>query len=265
MQEGARLQERPLLQEKAQPQDKPPMTLLFKRLSFIRIIIVVCVCCLGWLHHVPEVTLHTFFAHACDLCVVLSDLKPNRRHMATIWYHTRCPYTREGPNYKTIPQRPCCLNLKVLYKREPDYKRQPYYKRRPKLQDKPPTTLLFKFKSLIEERTRLQERTLLQEKTPTARQAPNDLAVLKWASRGDLGALLQPEPGTAQNEPPEAVWEPFCYQSPEQFKMSLQRPSGNPFATRARNSSKWASRGYLGVISPPEPETVSRGHLGGNI
>jgi len=42
---------------------------------------------------------------------------------------------------------------------------------------------------------------------------------------------LPPEPGTAQNEPPEAIWEPFCYQSPEQFKMSLQRPSGNPSGT----------------------------------
>jgi hypothetical protein len=53
----------------------------------------------------------------------------------------------------------------------------------------------------------------------------------KWVSGGHLGAILPPEPRTAQNKSLEAIWEPFCYRSHEQLKMSLWRPSGSHFAT----------------------------------
>ena len=59
-----------------------------------------------------------------------------------------CVFCWRSCGHAPGPQRPCCLNFKVLYKRDPDYKREPYYKRKPQLQDKPPTTLLFKFKAL---------------------------------------------------------------------------------------------------------------------
>ena len=77
----------------------------------------------------------------------------------------------------------------------------------------------------------------------------------KWASRAHLEALLPPEPGMLQNEPPETIWEPFCHQSLEHLKMSLQRSSGSTFATRPRNWSKWASRDHLGALLSPEPGT----------
>ena len=92
---------------------------------------------------------------------------------------------------------------------------------------------------------------------------------------GRLGAIWPPDRRRAQNEPPEAIWEPlghqsseqlrmsleaiwepFSHQSPEQLKMSLQRPSGSYLATRAQNSSKRAYRGHLGGIWPPEPRTA---------
>ena len=84
-----------------------------------------------------------------------------------------------------------------------------------------------------------------------------NLITSKSHSTGHLGALLPPEPGTTENEPqdhlgpfslpepgtpqnklPEAIWEAFCYQSREQLKMSLQRPSGSFFVTGAWNNSK---------------------------
>ena len=71
--------------------------------------------------------------------------------------------------------------------------------------------------------------------SPFATRARN---TSKRCSRGHLGAFLSPEPGTAQNEPPEVIWEPFCHQTPEQLKTILQRPSGSPFATRAGTCSK---------------------------
>ena len=45
----------------------------------------------------------------------------------------------------------------------------------------------------------------------------------KSASRGFLRANSGAGPRNAQNEPPEASWEPFREQSPEMLKMSLQR------------------------------------------
>ena len=58
--------------------------------------------------------------------------------------------------------------------------------------------------------------------------------------------------------------EPQC---PEQLKMSIQRSAGSHLATRAQNSSKWASRGHLGAIWQPTSDQnsskwVSRDHLG---
>ena len=50
----------------------------------------------------------------------------------------------------------------------------------------------------------------------------------------------------------EAAWEPFGHQTVEELKMSLQRPSGSHLATRAQNSSKWASRDHLGATWPTE-------------
>ena len=50
----------------------------------------------------------------------------------------------------------------------------------------------------------------------------------KSASRGFLRANSGAGPRNAQNEPPEASWEPFREQSPEMLKMSLQRvPKSN--------------------------------------
>ncbi len=34
------------------------------------------------------------------------------------------------------------------------------------------------------------------------------------------------------------AWEPFCHQSPEQLKMSPQKPSESHFATKSKNSPK---------------------------
>ena len=52
-----------------------------------------------------------------------------------------------------------------------------------------------------------------------------------------LGEAGPPEPRTAQNELPDAFWEPFGHQSPEQLKISLQRPSESHVATRAQNGT----------------------------
>ena len=54
--------------------------------------------------------------------------------------------------------------------------------------------------------------------------------------------------------------KPLHHQSPEQHKMKLQRPSGKHFATRAGNSSKWASRGHLEALLLPEPGTAQNRH-----
>jgi len=78
----------------------------------------------------------------------------------------------------------------------------------------------------------------------------------KWTPQKLLGALLPPEAGTPQNEPPEAIREPFCHQSPKQLQTMLQRQSGSLFVTRAQNSSKWASRGHLGALLPPDSRTT---------
>ena len=47
----------------------------------------------------------------------------------------------------------------------------------------------------------------------------------KLFSSGNLGAFLPPEARTAQNEPTEVIWKPFCHQNSEQLKMRLLRPS----------------------------------------
>jgi len=60
-----------------------------------------------------------------------------------------------------------------------------------------------------------------------------------------VGEARPPEPRTAQNELPDAFWEPLGHQSPEQLKISLQRPSGSHLATRAQNSSKATSGSHV--------------------
>ena len=58
-----------------------------------------------------------------------------------------------------------------------------------------------------------------------------------------LGEAGPPEPRTAQNELPDAFWEPLGHQSPEQLKISLQRTSGSHVATRAQNATAFPGLG----------------------
>jgi len=51
-----------------------------------------------------------------------------------------------------------------------------------------------------------------------------------------LGEARPPEPRKAQNELPDAFWEPFGHRGPEQLKSSLERPSESHVATRVQNA-----------------------------
>ena len=60
----------------------------------------------------------------------------------------------------------------------------------------------------------------------------------KRTSWNCLGAVWLLGARSAQNEPSEAIWEPFGHQMPEVFKMSLLKPSGSHLVTRCQNCSK---------------------------
>ena len=70
-------------------------------------------------------------------------------------------------------------------------------------------------------------------------QQPEEKSWSFWFKVCRLGEAGPPEPRTAQNDLPDAFWEPFGHQSPEQFKISLQRPSESHVATRAQNGTAW--------------------------
>ena len=67
--------------------------------------------------------------------------------------------------------------------------------------------------------------------------------------RGFLRAISGAGPRNAQNQPPEASWEPFREQGSEMLKISLQGLPENHFGSRQQKRSKSASRSFLRAIS----------------
>ena len=60
----------------------------------------------------------------------------------------------------------------------------------------------------------------------------------KWALWSHLGAIWPPDARSVQNEPSEAIREPFSDQVPELLKISLLKPSGSHLVTRCQNCSR---------------------------
>ena len=54
--------------------------------------------------------------------------------------------------------------------------------------------------------------------------------------RGHLRAFLAPEPRTIQKERPETIWKLFWHQSPKQLKISFQMPYESHSGTTAQNN-----------------------------
>jgi len=78
-------------------------------------------------------------------------------------------------------------------------------------------------------------------KWPTSCHSKKSWSV--WFKVCGLGEARPPEPRKAQNELPDAFWEPLGHQSPEQLKLSLERASESHVATRVQNTAAFPGLG----------------------
>ena len=83
---------------------------------------------------------------------------------------------------------------------------------------------------------------------PESQFASRPHKCLKWAPRTFLRAILPGGSRNAQNEPPEASWEPVFQEATEMLKMNHKTPPESHFASQPQKCSKRAPRGLLSAI-----------------